>query len=101
AAVEDVTAWCLLTVVLAVARGDGLGGPALTVALAAVFSVAMLKAVGPLAAAFFENRRAAAPEASPVGRASLAWAVGLAFASALVTEAIGIHALFGAFIAGV
>jgi Kef-type K+ transport system membrane component KefB len=103
AAVDDVTAWCLLTVVLAVARGHGLGGPALTVVMAAAFSIVMLKGVGPRVAGFLDTRRAgSAPRASrPGGYVTLALAVCLAFASALVTEAIGIHALFGAFIAGV
>jgi Kef-type K+ transport system membrane component KefB len=104
AAIADVTAWCLLTVVLAVARGDGLGGPGLTVILAAVFSVAMLKGVRPRAVAFFARRGAdpaPADPAAPRNRVLLTWALGLAFASALATDAIGIHALFGAFIAGV
>jgi Kef-type K+ transport system membrane component KefB len=104
AAIADVTAWCLLTVVVAVARGDALGGPAVTVILAAAFSAVMLTGVRPRVGAWFDNRRR--DSAPPVGggserRALLAWAIGLAFASALVTEAIGIHALFGAFLAGV
>src|SRR4051812_19779277 len=47
AAVADVTAWCLLTFVVAVARNHGLGGPALTIVLAGGFSVLMLKGVRP------------------------------------------------------
>jgi Kef-type K+ transport system membrane component KefB len=57
----------------------------------------VLKGVGPRAEAFLGRAR---PDAGS-GAATLAWAVCFAFASALVTEAIGIHALFGAFIAGV
>jgi Kef-type K+ transport system membrane component KefB len=97
AAIADVTAWCLLTAVIAVARSEGLGGPVLTIALAVLFSLVVLKGVGPRAEAFFGRARADAGS----GAATLAWAVCFAFASALVTEAIGIHALFGAFIAGV
>jgi Kef-type K+ transport system membrane component KefB len=97
AAIADVTAWCLLTVVLAVARGQGLAGPAITIALAVLFSVIVLKGIGPRAGTLFG--RPATGERP--GATTLAWAVCFAFASALVTEAIGIHALFGAFIAGV
>lgn len=97
AAIDDVTAWCLLTGVIAVARSEGLAGPAVTIALAVLFSIVVLKGVGPRAEAFFGRTRV---EQRP-GAATLAWAVCFAFASALVTEAIGIHALFGAFIAGV
>ena len=97
AALADVSAWCLLTVVVAVARGQGLGGPAITIALAVLFSLLVLKGIGPRAGALFG--RSGGRERRPA--TTLAWAVCFAFGSALVTEAIGIHALFGAFIAGV
>lgn len=97
AAIDDVTAWCLLTVALAVARRAGYASPVLTVALAAAFSVVMLKIVGPRVAIFLSGGHSE----KTAGTATLAWAVSFAFASALVTEAIGIHALFGAFLAGV
>jgi Kef-type K+ transport system membrane component KefB len=107
AAIADVTAWCLLTVVVAVARGQGLGGPAITIALAILFSLLVLKVIGPRAGEIFGRTvsgpsvfdRSGGPERPPA--TTLAWAVCFAFGSALVTEAIGIHALFGAFIAGV
>jgi Kef-type K+ transport system membrane component KefB len=103
AAIDDVTAWCLLAVVVAVARGQGLAGPAVTVILAALFAVVMMKGVRTWAGAFFDNRgrTVAADVAGRSRRSLLAGAVALAVASALVTEAIGIHALFGAFMAGV
>ena len=53
AAIGDVTAWCLLTVVLAVARGQGLAGPAITIALAVLFSLIVLKGIGPRAGTLF------------------------------------------------
>jgi Kef-type K+ transport system membrane component KefB len=97
AAIDDVTAWCLLTVALAVARRTGYASPLLTVALAGAFSIVMLKVAGPRIASFLSAGHSRKPD----GIATLAWAVCFAFASALVTEAIGIHALFGAFLAGV
>jgi len=97
AAVGDATAWCLLTVVLAVARGQGPSGPVVTIALAVLFSLIVLKGIGPRAGTFFGRPSAGQRPAAT----TLAWAVCFAFASALITEAIGIHALFGAFLAGV
>jgi Kef-type K+ transport system membrane component KefB len=97
AAIDDVTAWCLLTVVLAVARGQGFAGPAITISLAVLFSLIVLKGIGPRAGTLFGRPGTG----ERPGATTLAWAVCFAFASALVTEAIGIHALFGAFIAGV
>jgi Kef-type K+ transport system membrane component KefB len=97
AAIGDVAAWCLLTGVVALARGQGIAGPAMTIALAVLFVLILLKGIGPRVGAFLGQ---AATGEGPRATA-LAWAVCFAFASALVTEAIGIHALFGAFIAGV
>jgi Kef-type K+ transport system membrane component KefB len=97
AAIGDVAAWCLLTGVVALARGQGIAGPATTIALAVLFVLILLKGIGPRVGAFLGQAAAGeGPRAT-----ALAWAVCFAFASALVTEAIGIHALFGAFIAGV
>ena len=97
AAIDDVSAWCLLTVALAVARQSGYAGPLLTVAMAAAFSALVLKLVGPRVAAILTS--AHARHGGTTG--TVAGAVIFALASALVTEAIGIHALFGAFLAGV
>lgn len=87
AAVDDVTAWCVLAVVLAVAQGTGVGSAVVTIVLAAGFALAMWIGVRPLLARL--------PEV-PVPLA-----IGLALAGAWATDAIGIHAIFGAFLAGV
>ncbi len=87
AAVDDVTAWCILAVVLAVAQGTGAGPVGLTVAASIAFVGVMWLVVRPLLA-----RRPDVP---------IALAIGLALASAWLTDAIGIHAIFGAFLAGV
>jgi Kef-type K+ transport system membrane component KefB len=97
AAIGDVSAWCLLTVALAVVRQAGYASPAITVGLAAAFAVLLLTAIGPRVAAFLRSTHAR--DDAPAR--TLGWAVIFAFSSALVTEAIGIHALFGAFLAGV
>lgn len=96
AAVEDVTAWCLLAVVVALSNANGLAGSALTIALAVLFVTVMFRVVRPRVVAF--AARGIEHGASHHGLivAVLLFACTLA----LCTEAIGIHALFGAFIAG-
>lgn len=97
AAVDDVTAWCVLAFVVALVKSDGFGGSLLTVLLTLLFTAFMLLVVRPRAArAAGRGRDAGAP-----GAGAAAWGLCFVFASALVTELIGIHALFGAFLAGV
>lgn len=95
AAAGDVVAWCLLAVVVGVARSEP-GGVLETLGLAAVFSTFMVtivrRAAGRVAA-----HRAAHRERS---RETLAIAGVAILLSALATQAIGIHALFGAFLLG-
>lgn len=95
AAVDDSTAWCLLAVVVAIVKADGLGGAGLTVAAALVFSGLVLFLFKPYAARLLG-------EVNEASREKFVWvAVTLLLVSALITEGIGIHALFGAFLAGV
>jgi len=96
AAVDDATAWCILAVVLAIARAEDFSGTALTVGLALAFSVAMLFMIKPWLRKLVE--RAAYSVAYSNG--IIAGTLLFAFASGLFTETIGIHALFGAFLAG-
>ena len=97
AAVDDVTAWSLLAMVVAIVGSRGFWSSTVTLGLALFFILAMLWGIGP---AF---RRAMAREAEKDEPSKTAVAAVLAFllASALATEVIGIHALFGAFLAGV
>jgi Kef-type K+ transport system membrane component KefB len=97
AAVDDATAWCLLAVVVAIVRAGGWAGSLLTVVSTALFAATMLLLVRPWLA-----RRVDSGGWSATGSKTLLAAV-LTFvlASALLTEIIGIHALFGAFLAGV
>ena len=96
AAVDDVTAWCLLAGVIAITRADGPWGVVATLGAASAYVAAMAFGARPLLArleAYFVSR----------GRMTqdlLAVVLLLLLASALVTEAIGIHALFGAFLLG-
>jgi Kef-type K+ transport system membrane component KefB len=94
AAVDDVTAWCLLAVVVAVVRSHGMAPAFLTIALAVAFVCFMIFLVRP-----FVERTLGREEGPRKGL--VAGTVIFAFAAAWFTELIGIHALFGAFLAGV
>jgi len=97
AAVDDVTAWCILAGVVAVVRsGDGAHSLWITLAGAAAFVAVMLGPVRPVLAqlegAFHRHGR--------LTQDLLGGILLLGLASASVTEYLGIHALFGAFFAG-
>jgi len=97
AAVDDVTAWCMLAVVIAIVKADGLGGSLLTIGLTLSFIAVMLFGIKPLASRIARVR----PEGQAASVGLLAILFSFVFAAALFTEMIGIHALFGAFLAGV
>jgi Kef-type K+ transport system membrane component KefB len=95
AAVDDITAWCLLALLIAKVR-SGAGTPLwFTVGGLVAYVVLMSLVVRPLLARMPAFKRPAIfPDA-------LAFVLLFAFLSAWLTERIGIHALFGAFFAGV
>jgi Kef-type K+ transport system membrane component KefB len=95
AAVDDVTAWCLLAFVVGVAQ-SALGGAVRTVALTLAYVVAMLAVVRPAVTRAVRRQEVVGAVSQDVTAAVL---VALLL-SALVTESIGIHALFGAFLLG-
>jgi Kef-type K+ transport system membrane component KefB len=97
AAVDDVTAWSLLAMVVAIAGSRGFWAASVTMLLTLVFIAAMLFVVGP----FFRRLMAAQAERDEPGKTAVAAVLVVLLASALTTELIGIHALFGAFLAGV
>ena len=95
AAADDVTAWCLLAFVIGIAQAKVEGALAV-VALAIGFIATMFLAVRPLAA-----RLLARPGDRAPGREAIALALVCMLFSALATEWIGVHAIFGAFLFGV
>jgi len=98
AAVDDVTAWCVLAFVVAIARATSLGGAALNLGLVLVFITLMLFVIKPKLPGWLGQRALERPDPS---KTVLAVVFGLVLVSALTTELIGIHALFGAFLAGI
>ncbi|MEO8181163.1 MAG: cation:proton antiporter, partial [Deltaproteobacteria bacterium] len=95
AAVDDVTAWCVLAVIVGIVRG-GAGGAVLTLLLTLAYAFAMIRVLRPHVRRLTEVENLRKRSSQGATAAAL---VGL-FASALVTEAIGVHALFGAFLFG-
>ena len=93
AAINDVTAWVLLAFLIGLVKGQ-IGGVWRTVALLVGFIGAMIGGVRPLLV--WALRRQAWTE-----RTALYAALVFMMVSALVAEAIGVHAIFGAFLAGV
>lgn len=96
AAVDDVTAWCILAFVVATARAQGLVPAIWTTGFALVFILSMLFVARPFLgrlAARVANREGLTPTV-------VATTLLLLLLSSTVTELIGIHALFGAFMFG-
>lgn len=97
AAVDDVTAWTILAFVVAVARSTSLSIFLLNLILIVLFVAVMLTVVRHSLPRWLDEGPRAGHE--PSAR-TLAIIVSVVVASSLVTEVIGIHALFGAFLAG-
>jgi Kef-type K+ transport system membrane component KefB len=95
AAICDVLAWCALAVVLAMTKAQGPWGVIRTLGLTAALC-AVLVAARPLLATL-TGRYADAQLPGPV---RLVLVVGLIFGLAAVTDKIGIHDIFGGFLAG-
>jgi len=97
AAVDDVTAWSMLAFVVAIARATSMGSAAVSLGLVLILVALML---------FIVKRNlpgwlGPALERAEPGKGALAVVLGVVLVSALSTELIGIHALFGAFLAGI
>src|SRR6185436_16271452 len=93
AAVDDVSAWCLLALVVTLAKATALSGALFTFLLTVAFVGLVLLVFKPLAARLLRGE--------VENEALVAGALAFVFLCALATEVIGIHALFGAFLAGV
>ncbi|MHB8391365.1 MAG: cation:proton antiporter domain-containing protein [Acidobacteriaceae bacterium] len=98
AAVDDVVAWTLLAIALALIGHDG-GSASLPLRLLglAVYLFVMIVVVRPLAAWVVKKRL----RTTDLPLEMLGVVIAITLASAAATEAIGVHPLFGAFMAGV
>lgn len=95
AAVDDVTAWCILALVIAIVKSTGIAGSAITIGLTLLFALAMILLVRPQLVRVIRDS-----ESQQHRRRLIPIVLAFVFGCALITETIGIHALFGAFIAG-
>ncbi|WP_019498151.1 cation:proton antiporter [Pseudanabaena sp. PCC 6802] len=97
AAVDDVTAWCLLAVAIAVAKTNRMVDAIPTVLLAALYIILMLT----VGAKFMQRLAKYYDRTKRLNQFVLAMLFSGVLASALITELIGIHLIFGAFLVGV
>jgi Kef-type K+ transport system membrane component KefB len=95
AAVDDVTAWCLLAVMEGVARAST-GAALTTIALTILYVAFVFGVVRPIVRRICARQS----ERGVVSPAAMAVSLVGLLTSALLTELIGIHALFGAFLLG-
>jgi Kef-type K+ transport system membrane component KefB len=97
AAADDITAWCLLATVIAIVKAGTFISALYTIALAGCYVLAMIFVVQP----FLKRIGNVYSERETISKTIVALAFLVLLGSAYVAEIIGIHALFGAFLAGV
>jgi Kef-type K+ transport system membrane component KefB len=95
AAVDDVTAWCLLAFVVSLASSKG-GSALLTVGLTFGYIALISFALRPWVQRYVREQELR----QQLGKHAIALVIVGLIASALITEYIGIHAIFGAFLLG-
>ncbi|NMH24972.1 cation:proton antiporter [Flavobacterium solisilvae] len=96
AAADDITAWCLLAAVIAIVKAGTFVSSLYIIALAVVYVLAMLFVVKP----FLKRIGDLYANKGNLNKPVVAIFFLTVIVSAYSTEVIGIHALFGAFMAG-
>lgn len=96
AAADDITAWCILAVVIAIVKAGSFGSALYTVILALGYVLLMVKVVRPFLKRIGDLYATSEKISKPIVAIFFLTLV----VSSYLTEIIGIHALFGAFIAG-
>ena len=98
AAVDDITGWCILAYIVALVRIEAGSKPAwMTLAGTIVFVFLMLYAAKPLVRRFYTSFE----RQGKLSEYTIAALVAFVLISALITDWLGIHLLFGAFLCGV
>ena len=98
AAMNDVTAWCILALVVAVAKAKSMTSAGFSIGLVVLFVMVMLFWIKPFLPRLL-NRTTGGD--GKFGKGVMTGVIAFVFASALATDMMGIHALFGSFLAGV
>ncbi|MES2546048.1 MAG: cation:proton antiporter [Bacteroidota bacterium] len=97
AAADDITAWCILAVVIAIVKAGTFVSALYIIGLAILYVLAMLFVVKP----FLKRIGDLYGSRDDVGKPVVAIFFLTLIISSYATEVIGIHALFGAFMTGV
>jgi len=97
AAVDDVTAWCLLAMTIAITRSNNIVGAIPTILFSVVYITLMLTLGRFLLKKFGKHYE----QTGHITQSMLAIIYSSVVISALITELIGIHLIFGAFLVGV
>lgn len=97
AAADDVTAWCILAAVIAIVKAGSIISSLFTIGLALGFVLLMLYVLKPYITRISERHI----KKEKIDTNVVAVSFFILLMSAYFAEIIGIHALFGAFIAGV
>lgn len=95
AAIDDITAWCILAVIIGLVKASNPTGAVLTILLTVLFVIIMFRIVSPLL-----NRLQKKNIEGKYSRTVIILALFVLFSSAYCTQLIGIHGLVGAFLAG-
>ena len=96
AAADDITAWCILAAVIAIVKAGSFVSALYTIALAGAYVLLMIKIVRP----FLKRVGDLFAAQENLSKGLVAMFFLTLIISSYVTEVIGIHALFGAFMAG-
>ena len=97
AANDDVTAWCLLAGVIAIAKAGTFASALYAIGLTALYIIIMFMVVRP----FLKKVGEVYANQEVINKTFVALILLILIISSTLTEIIGIHALFGAFMAGV
>ncbi|PKP49187.1 MAG: cation/H(+) antiporter [Bacteroidetes bacterium HGW-Bacteroidetes-11] len=97
AAINDITAWGILALVVAIANAGAIEGALFTIFLSLLYIAVMLFIIRPLLNKIAHKYTVR----ETISKTVVALVLSTMLLSSWITEVIGIHALFGAFMAGV
>lgn len=97
AAADDITAWCILAAVIAIVKAGTFVSALYTMGLAMAYVLFMILILRP----FLKRLGSVYSDRETINKTIVAVAFLVLLGSSYLAEVIGIHALFGAFLAGV
>jgi Kef-type K+ transport system membrane component KefB len=97
AAINDIAAWCILAAVIAIVKAGTITTAIFTIALAFFYVLLMFYVILPL----LKKLAAIYISGEELSKTAISFVFIILLSSSYIAEIIGIHALFGAFLAGV